>query len=187
MGDGISITLFGIVKIDLPPTTAESIRKRFSRRTLFSGPCLLVDRRWGLALDSTTDPREGTRPVLWTPHAAPWQQWRLQHCDNGLVKIVSEHGGLVLTTDARADNGSWVWLSEDQGRDQQKWRLRPTEDRTAFLIETASSSHALDALTDSRLPAASPEGWVADPTAPILWSSHWASWQQWMLLRLPLT
>lgn len=187
MGDSISVTLFGVLKIELPETTADSIRKRYSKRSLFGGPCVLIDRRWGLALDATVNSKPKTRPVLWTPHAAPWQQWRLQRCGNGFVKIASEDNGLVLTTDAHAGDGSWVWLDQDQDREQQKWRLRPTEDRAAFLIECKNSEHALDASTDARLPAASPDGSVADPTAPILWASHWAPWQQWILLRLPLS
>src|SRR5687767_10825743 len=105
--DGISVTLFGLVKIDLPPLTAESIRKRFTDWTLFGEPCLLIDRRWGLALDATTDPRERTRPVLWTPHAAPWQQWRIERDGRGTVRVASEHGGKVLTTDASAGDRSW--------------------------------------------------------------------------------
>lgn len=185
--DGISLTLFGVVEIDLPPLTAESIRKRFTDRTLFGGPCLLIDRRWGLALDATTSPKERTRPVLWTPHAAPWQQWRIHRVGSGTVRIVSEHGGKVLTTDASAGDGSWTWLETDRGRDNQLWRLAPTDDRIAFVVETKQSAHALDARLDTKAPAVEPGGSVADPTPPILWSTHWESWQQWLIVRVPLT
>jgi len=187
MGDSISVTLFGLVKIDLPPATSDSIRKRFSGRTIYGGPCMLIDRRWGLALDATTAPANRTRPVLWTPHAAPWQQWRLQRCGKGLVKIVSEHGGKVLTTDGSANDGSWAWLDTNRDRDNQEWRMTPTDDRVAFLIETKRSTHALDASRDARLPAAEPDGSIENPTKPFLWSSHWAPWQQWLVVRMPLT
>lgn len=185
--DSIAITLFGMVKIEIPPLAAESIRQRFTGRTLYGGPCLLIDRRWGLALDATTSPRDRARPVLWTPHAAPWQQWRIQKTGRGTVRIVSEHGGKVLTTDASAGDGSWAWLESDRGRDNQQWRLTPTDDRVAFLVETKHSAHALDATTDARVPAVEPDGSIADPTPPILWSSHWEPWQQWLVVRVPLT
>jgi hypothetical protein len=140
---------------------------------LFGGPCLMIDCRWSLALDATTSPKERTRPVLWTPHAAAWQQWRIRGTGSGTVKIVSEHGGKVLTTDAAAGDWSWVWLETDRGRDNQRWRLAPTDDRVAFVVETKQSAHALDARTDTKVPAVEPHGSVADPTPPILWSTHW--------------
>ncbi|MFG2045247.1 RICIN domain-containing protein [Dactylosporangium sp. NPDC048998] len=185
---GISITLFGLVRIDLPPITAESIRRRFTDRTIFGGPCLLIDRRWGLALDATTDPRHGTRPVLWTPHAAPWQQWRIKRARGETVRIVSEHGGMVLTTDAapKTGDGSWVWLENDQRRDSQQWKIKPTDDRVAFLVQANQSEYALDARTDTKVPAVEPHGSVDDPTPPILWSTHREPWQQWLIVRLPL-
>jgi hypothetical protein len=101
------------------------------------------------------------------------------------VKIASEQGGKVLTTDAPAGDGSWVWLETDRGRDNQQWRLTPTDDRLAFLIESKPSTHALDATTAANLPAAAEGGDISDPTSPILWRSHWLGWQQWMILRLP--
>ncbi|GGM27026.1 RICIN domain-containing protein [Dactylosporangium sucinum] len=158
----------------------------FADATIFGGPCLLIDRRWGLALDATREPGERTRPVLWTPHAAPWQQWRIQRAGGGTVRIASEHGGLVLTTDDPAGDRSWVWLATDEGHDHQRWRLAPTDDRVACIIEAKRSAHALDARTDTKVPAVEPDGSVADPTPPILYSTHWRPWQQWLILRVPL-
>jgi hypothetical protein len=187
LGDSISITLFGLLKIDLPPATADSIRRRFHRRTLYGGPCMIIDRRWGLALDATTSPKEQTRPVLWTPHGAPWQQWRIERRSPELFKIVAVHGGRVLTTDGVAGDDSWVWLERDRDRDSQLWRMLPTDDRVAFQIEVKSSAHSIDSRTDAKVPSIEPDGSVDDPTSPILWSSHGAPWQQWLVLRVPLT
>lgn len=82
-GDSFAVSVFGI-RLELPESVTVSLRERFSRRTLSGGPCLLVDRRWGLALDATRHPQHRTRPVvLWTAHGAPWQQWRLVRTDRG--------------------------------------------------------------------------------------------------------
>lgn len=104
-----------------------SLSQRFTRSPLSRGPCLIIDRWSGLALDSTTDPHHRTRPVLWTVHGLAWQQWRLLAAGRGLVKIVSEHGAMVLTTDATAGDGSWVWLEKDRDRDDQSGARRPLE------------------------------------------------------------
>lgn len=164
-----------------------SLSQRFTRSPLSRGPCLIIDRWSGLALDSTTDPHHRTRPVLWTVHGLAWQQWRLLAAGRGLVKIVSEHGAMVLTTDATAGDGSWVWLEKDRDRDDQKWRASPTRDRSAFVIETRRSQHALDATTDPKLPAGHEDHSVHEPTSPFVWGTHSEAWQQWVIVRLPLT
>jgi hypothetical protein len=148
---------------------------------------MVIDRWSGLALDSTPSPVHRTRPVLWTPHGLVWQQWRLERVRGELVRVVSEGSGLLLTTDRVAGDGSWVWLERDRDRNDQMWRLRPTEDRAAFVVETAISEHALDAGQNPRLPASGGDHSISDPTSPHMWGTHWAPWQQWMIVRLPLT
>ncbi|WFE62908.1 RICIN domain-containing protein [Micromonospora sp. WMMD714] len=183
-----SVTLsLGVIKMTLSQKEWASLKRRFRADELFGGPCLLIDRRWGLALDATTEPQERTRPVLWTPHAAPWQQWRIRKVGRDAVKIVSEHGGKALTTDGHAGDRSWVWLETDRNLDSQRWRMTPTDDRVAFLIEANRSAYALDARTDTKVPAVAKDGSIANPTPPILWSTHWEAWQQWLIVRVPLT
>jgi len=167
----------GVLKIAVSAQDLRALRSRFSRSPLYRGPCLLIDRETGLALDSTTEPAAGVRPVLWTPHAAPWQQWRLRSVGTGSVQIISEAApSLVLTTDLTAGDRSWVWLDPINAGKAQKWRLKTSDDGAAFLLETKESHHALDT------------GGQADlHRQPILWASHWAAWQQWMICRLPLT
>lgn len=177
----------GGISLGLSAETIRSLTGRFSRRPLFGGPCLIIDRHTGLALDSTTQPETRTRPVLWTPHALPWQQWRIQSAGRGHYKVYSEHARRVLTTDERAGDGSWVWLERDCDRAEQTWRLIPTEDSLAFIIEAVRSEHSLDATTKPRVPAAEEGGSVADPTPVFLWSTHRAAWQQWMIVRLPMS
>jgi hypothetical protein len=152
-------------------------------------------RRGGFADETVPEGRDSRRPlpphrpplVLWTPHALPWQQWRIRKAGNDTVKIISEHGGLALTTDGTPSDGSWTWLENDRNLDSQRWRLSPTPDKVAFIIETQWSAYALDARTDTQLPAAGEYGSIGDPTPPILWSTHLESWQQWLVVRVPLT
>lgn len=180
----------GVLKVMLQQSEVESLVNRFSRRPLYGGPCLLIDRYSGLALDATPDPSpppgQGTRPVLWTVHGLPWQQWRIEPMPGGLARIRSAHSGLVLTTDEMAGNRSWVWLDKKRDLPNQAWRLEPTEDRAAFVVETARSSHSLDATTDLQVPACGPTRSVAAPTHPILWQTHFEAQQQWVIARLPL-
>jgi hypothetical protein len=139
---------------------------------------MIVDRDTGLALDATRDPQSGTRPVLWTPHAGPWQQWRIKPAGDRCVRIVNEYRPLTLTTDGadRVGNHSWVWLSQEDKEVSQSWRLVPTEDKVAFAIETKTSRHTLDTTRDA-----------VNEANPIMYETHWAPWQQWMICRLPLT
>ena len=87
------------------------------------------------------------------------------------------------TTDERAGDGSWVWLERDCDRAEQTWRLIPTEDSLASIIEAVRSEHSLYATTNPKVPAAEEGGSVTDPTPVFLRSTHRASWQQWMIAR----
>lgn len=151
-----------------------SLGERFSRRRLFGGPCLIINRHSGLALDSTTSPQARSRPVLWTPHALPWQQWRIVAAGQGRCKVVSEHAQRVLTTDPSARDGSWVWLERDCNRPEQTWKLTRTEDSLGFLVEAARSEVGLDGTLDPKIPAANDGGSVDDPTTAFLWSTRCA-------------
>ena len=87
---GIEINL-GVIKWRPPPEFWQGVRRRFSNNALFAGPCLIIERHNGLALDAGTDsPYNGTRPVTWTTHTAPWQQWRIRAAGGGAYRIVSE-------------------------------------------------------------------------------------------------
>ena len=185
MGVDVQVGVVGF-NVGLSEKALRSLRERFSRRTLYGGPCMLVERHSGLALDSTTGPEHKSRPVLWTPHGLQWQQWRIQSSGRGLYKIASEMNGMVLTTDVTPSDGSRVWLERDRDRDDQLWRLIPSHDRAAFVVESMRSEHSLDSTPDPKVPAATSERDVSDPTSPLLWTTHWRAWQQWLVVRLPL-
>ena len=140
----------------------------------------------GTRLDNRTWPAN--------PVARSSGQFMGSHGNNGasseprgnLVRIRSEHSGLVLSTDAQAGNRSWVWLEKDRSRPDQLWRLEPTSDKTAFVIETPRSAHALDATPDPRIPAGDASRSVDEPTSPVLYETNAGAWQQWVIARLPL-
>lgn len=155
------------------------LQSRFTRNALYRGPCLIIDRQTGLALDATPDAESGTRPILWHPHAGPWQQWRLQASGRGLVRIMNEHSQTFLTTDEPPGNGSWVWLDKHRQSKLQEWRLKPTEERAALVVETKGASFGLDS-------GRAGEAEVGDP--PILWDTQpEVAWQQWIICRLPIS
>lgn len=187
----IAVGIPGFVSFKLGPADLATLTKRFTRKPLLDGPCLILERRSGLALDSTIDsqpdPDGQHRPVLWTVNAMPWQQWRIDSGPGGLSTIRSQHSGYVLTTDDPPGNHSWVWLSPDRGHRTQRWRVQPTSDKTAFVIEAASSSFALDSTLHPEVPASVDERWVETPSAPIMYSSHGEPQQQWVIARLPFS
>jgi hypothetical protein len=183
----VTVGIPGFLSITLTASAADSLKERFNNQSLYGGPCMIVDRWSGLALDSTTQPKHQTRPVLWTVHALPWQQWRIKRSGRGLVKVISEHGGLALTTDPQVADRSWLWLERDTGQDSQLWRLHPTDDRGAFAIYAHRSACAIDATESPNLPAAGENHDIGNPTAPIMRTNQWSMSQQWVITRLPLT
>jgi hypothetical protein len=156
----------------------DSRRDRFNQRDIYDGPCLILSRHSGLALDAKFDSAAGGHTTLWPAHAAPWQQWRIRRSGDFNVEIVSEASGLLLTTMRAGGDWAEVWLDDKCASDwSSSWLLRPTEDRVAFVIENASSTHALDS------------GWKLEDHRsgdPHVWSTNWEPWQQWLVVRLPL-
>lgn len=173
-GSGLTFK-FGFAEYEFSVEQWQAIKRRFSRPSILGSPCLIIDRDTGLALDAGTDPGHRTRPVLWAVHAAPWQQWRIKKAGNGFFNIISEHGGLALTTDVPTENKAWMWLEALRGRDSQLWRITPTEDSVAYAIETKRSDHALDTGIGA-----------INGTSPIMWATHWEAQQQWIICRLSL-
>lgn len=110
-------------------------------------------------------------------HVGPWQQWRLRGTGGGEVEILSEHSGLRLTTMATPHDWADVWLDRKQRSDwSARWRLKAPDDGVVFLIQNTASSYALDAGEKA-----------GNGRDPHVWSSHWAPWQQWIIMRLPPT
>jgi hypothetical protein len=170
----------GVVSCTFGPKDLADLARRFRRDPLSDGPCLLLNRHSGLALDARADPRVGDHSTLWSAHAAPWQQWRLREAGRGTVEIVSESSGLRLTTMAKPNDWGEVWLHRDRPSDWSgRWRLNPTEDRAAFQIQNATSPHSLDAGRDLARQEENGD--------PHVWTGNWDPWQQWIVVRLPLT
>ena len=152
------------------------LKARFSTNPLHKGPCMIINRAKGLALDAGPTAEAGAHNVLWQPHGAPWQQWRLQNAGGGAIKIVSESSKLALTTMSAGFEWGESWLHNRPEADQsQRWRISETDDRAAFLIQNSDSGFALDA------------GSTAENLDPHMWKADWNANQQWMILRLPFT
>lgn len=168
----------GLGSITIRHEEIVALKKRFTRNPIYGGPCLILNRDTGLALDAGPDSGVGAHNTLWTAHAAPWQQWRLQSFGNE-VEIVSESNGLWLTTMARGSKWGEVWLHNKLSHDwSRRWKIKATEDRAAFAIENAASGFALDAGYE----VLKKEQKDRDPH---VWESNGDPWQQWMIVRLP--
>ena len=77
---GLSAFGFGFT---LTPEELASLADRFRRDPLLGGPCLILNRHSGLALDAKPDAEVGGHATLWPAHAAPWQQWRIRKAGRG--------------------------------------------------------------------------------------------------------
>jgi hypothetical protein len=168
---------FGIPPFTFTVSAREiaSLVKRFTEKPLLSGPCLILNRAYGLALDATTARAAGTRTTLWGAHAGPHQQWRVEKAGRDLVEIISDPTGLRLTTAAGPQEWGSVWLDDARGSGfSSRWRLRETPDRVAFIIESESGS-ILDGGIDARANA-----------EPHVSRTDRDPWQQWIIARLPL-
>jgi hypothetical protein len=166
----------GIGSIKFRHEELVTLWKRFDRNPLYGGPCMILNRDTGLALDAGPDGGVGAHNVLWSAHAAPWQQWRIRSFGDE-VEIVSESNHLWLTTMAKGFEWGEVWLHDKLNHDwSRRWRLKATDDRVASVIENAASGFALDAGQEAE-----------NGRDPHLWPTHWPSWQQWIIVRLPLT
>lgn len=165
----------GVVKVRVPGEDLRALGRRLRRQPLYKGPCMLIERAAGLALDSTTAPSVGSRPLLWNAHGGPCQRWYVRSVARGQVKLLSELENLALAAEGTPGEWTPIHLERPSDSRHQLWKLRPTDDGVAFLIESALSAHAFDAGRDPEI-----------EREPALWASHWASWQQWVIARLPL-
>lgn len=155
-----------------------ALKKIFDRNPIYGGPCLILNRANGLALDAGSESGVGAHNVLWPAHAAPWQQWRLRKSGDE-IEIVSESNGLWVTTMATGHKWGETWLHNQVHHDwSRRWKLKSTEDRAAFFIQNASSGFALDA-------GAQPD--EENKHDPHVWPANTDPWQQWIIVRLPFT
>jgi hypothetical protein len=130
----------GVVSASFTEMELRSLKTRFNRSPLYKGPCLILNRDTGLALDAGQEAKSGAHTVLWQAHGAPWQQWRLHGVGGGAVEIVSESSGLRLTTMAEGFDWGEVWLDRKTHSNRStRWRLSAAEDGSAFLIRNADS------------------------------------------------
>ena len=164
----------GVLKVEFDSADFGALRR--SRRVLFGGPCVILCRQWGRALDAGQNAIPGTKPVVWDTHALPWQQWLLHpDGDPGSVRIESHSAGLSLSAAGRGDWSPVRLERPRHGDSNQLWRLQPTADGSAYLIENVKTGKALDAAHEPQ-----------NGFEPHLWEPHWESWQQWVIARLPL-
>lgn len=185
MSDGdlsISIGVPGL-RVNLGPQSLVAVRKVF-RKQIFRGACLLIDWWSGLALDSTQDPRVGTKPVLWTVHGEPWQRWHLRRANASHIYIQSAHTGLVLTTSSARGNWAEVRLDTWRGADEQRWRVHRSTDGSAYQLSSGSTNFMLDAGDNVKIPAATEQRSVDDPDSPHLWENWSGRCQEWSIARL---
>jgi hypothetical protein len=172
-----SLTIgIGPIKWVIPARDLASLVKRFTRDPIYAGPCLILNRASGFALDATTTPAPGTHNKLLGAHAGPHQQWRLHDMGDGEVEITSELGGLHLTTMAYPSKWGDVWLDNKEASDlSTRWRLRVSADQSAFVIENSHSRCFLDAGIGGKK--------EADPHVS---QTNRDPWQQWVIARFPL-
>lgn len=173
---GVTLKLLGLADIHWEVDESR-LRRRFDLRPLMEGSCMVINRASGLALDATPDADVGTHNQLWSAHGAPWQQWKLEGASKGAVSIVSQTSRLRLTTMKKGFDWGETWQHNQLAHDwSDRWHLEPTDDRAAFYIVNTDSGFALDAGEEQ-----------TNGADPHVRAKTGGSWQQWLVLRLPLS
>lgn len=156
--------------------TNDYVRFQRDRSVLSGGPCLVLCRQWGRALEVGQTARSGVQPWVWDTHGLPWQQWLIEPArDRDTYRFCSVASGLDLTAEG-TDDWSPIRLRKRRGEDaSQLWRLLPSDDGAAFAIENVHSGRAIDATREPH-----------NETKPHQSELHWGAWQQWVIARLPV-
>ncbi|MFE8018221.1 RICIN domain-containing protein [Streptomyces antibioticus] len=153
----------------------DDIAGLFRRRPTSNGPYILVGRdRAGLSLDTAYAQDEGHHPILWPAHAQPQQLWAFQQTrHSGELLIVSIANKLVLDAGSGRELRRHPWMSARTEKANQRWRLHPTQDGAAYVVESVLTGHVLD-IPDE----AGPE----THTSPVLWHRHDGMNQQFLIV-----
>lgn len=161
------------IELRLPFLTIgiDNIRTVFRSRPRAGGPCLIVNRASGLALDTAFHTHLGGAAHLWPPHGLPHQLWELKPSGTtDEVLIMSVANGLVLdsTVPTAGDVKPVMW--ETHREPWQRWSLENSPDGVGHLIRSAHNRRYLTANEDSQ------PGWQ-----PWFEDRHAQLSQQWLL------
>lgn len=159
---------FGLVSVEV-----EDIFYYFGKRQQYAGPFLIVERYSGLALETDHRAVRGWQPFLGGLHGGMGQRWVMERLTEhkGEVSIRSELNGLALDSTWDYNNGAPLLLWDSHGQDDQRWRLRPTPDKTGWYIESAKDERIIDV---GENPEKGGHPWMYD--------DHGLAWQQFLIL-----
>ncbi|WP_442874266.1 RICIN domain-containing protein [Amycolatopsis sp. NBC_00438] len=134
------------VELRLPGLSigTDDVRTIFKRKSKVSGPCLIINRSCGLAIDTAFGSDLGAAPHMWTPHGLQHQMWELRPSGiAGQTLIVSVANGLALdaTVPTTGDVKPVMW--EINREPWQRWRLEDSPDGIGYLIRSAHSQRYL--------------------------------------------
>lgn len=165
---------FPFVSLRLTDEERARFAARF-RRSVLDGPCIIVARGPGLALDIGWDQEAGWSPWFWETHALTPQQWTLERVAQPDVYTIT-HVGSGLRLQAPEGTRGQPTVARRRDTKRQRWQVVPTDDRTAFLLRSSATGAVLDATQDP-----------ARGSHPVVWDEHWEPWQQWVIARLPMS
>jgi hypothetical protein len=149
----------------------DDIRTVFRRKSKASGPCLIINRACGLAIDTAFGVDLGVSAHMWPPHGLRHQLWELRPSGTaGEVVIVSVANGLALdaTTPTTGDIKPVMW--EVHREPWQRWRLEDSPDGIGYLIQSVHNRRYLTVNEDGQA------GWE-----PWFEERHARLPQQWLL------
>jgi hypothetical protein len=147
----------------------DDIRTPSRRRKKVAGPFLIIARDCGLALDAGRQPGPGKVPLLWAPHAQPWQLWFIHSSGHqGEAIVTSMACNLALDSTRPAQHHFQLREREDEV--WQRWRILDAPDGVGYMLQSAHNGKFLTA--DRR----SVNGWK-----PWFESRHGRLSQQWVI------
>ncbi len=134
-----------------------------------AGPFAVTSRACGLALDTGLGSDNGTRPLLWPPHARRHQLWYFRPSGHkGEVLIISAESGLALDAETSGNPGRNPVLWEPHGEAWQRWTLQQAPDGIGHIIGTVAGGHVLESREEAER---SEQPWLAPRDAG--WAQQW--------------
>jgi len=170
----------GLIKLKFDDLKVKDISYYFGRKKTVAGPFLIIERKSGLALETSSKAEFGQGPVLAPVSGNIEQQWILKRVPSKSERliIISAVNNMVLDKTDKCSTLvpfvlSKVVLNKENGHHWQWWTISPTADGIGWVICSCSDPLILPALDVGKEPTVGQGIWT--------WDKHELTHQQFLI------